>query len=114
MARSCLFSPRGVESLLNDAEKRNTLLGGLVLNDVTFTPTRPPTLGKRYLAGGGRIVALTLKRQDGPATPILFVGLGKEVYKIGDQVQLEDIEYVNTEFSDYELPEEEKPPDQKE
>lgn len=104
MARSCLFSPRGIELLLNEPNKRNKLLGGLRLGDVTFTSTRPPHSGKRYLAGGGRILALTLKRQNGPATPVLFVGVGKESYKIGEQVKLADIEYVNTDFSDYEIP----------
>ncbi len=100
-ARSCLFSPRGVARLINDVALRNRLFGGLRIFDATHASLRPPNIGKRYLAGGGKIVGISLRDSKTTPSAVLYVGIGIEKYEIGNSVKIEDIEYVDTEFSDF-------------
>lgn len=101
-SRSCLFSAQGAEKFLKDQKIQKSACGGVVIFDATHSSIRPPSLGKRYLAGGGMILGV-MPRSLSDGNSILYIGVSKGPTKISDNIEFGEVEIVDASFSDFRL-----------
>lgn len=97
-ARSCCFAPREAVLLLDRSFASKFPLGPLVHGDVTRSVGVPNST--RY-EKEGTIVGISISQpisQRRGLPCIVFVGVRKTAWKVGDPISVEDIDFVNTDF----------------
>jgi hypothetical protein len=100
-ARACLFAPRDVVRFLNGFDKHVNLCGGIEVVEYSLTSLVIPHQ-RRYWKADGRSVMLGIRvkpdKLESLTLPVVFVGLNKKAYRPGDQLRIEDIDFVDTNF----------------